>query len=133
MAKKIQYPTDEWLEKYVTTQNVSLEDAECAWWDMQIDKGNPTPYDLTEEEEKNVKAVTKGMAKSQKAVNAYGQKVKRERKPNENKREIIAVLAEALAVYENCTITNIERSVDFTIGDKHYTVNLTEHRAKKEG
>lgn len=140
MEKKIQYPTNEWLEKYVEKHDCGLEDAECAWWDAQIDKGNPTPYDLDEEGEKNVKEITKGMArKVQNTVDAFGKKRTRERKPNENKRWIIdnlRVLFEGFALngsVENVQVSNVERSVDFTKDGRHYTITLTEHRPPKEG
>jgi len=135
MAKKIQYPTSEWLETYVNKHNCSLEDAECAWWDAQIDKGNPTPYDLDDEGEKAVKEITKGMAKSSHAVeDAFGHKRTRERKPNEDKRNIIAHLASKLSTFvDNTNISNIERQVDFTYNGVEYSITLTAHRKPKEG
>ena len=143
MEKKIQYPTNEWLEKYVEKHDCGLEDAECAWWDAQIDKGNPTPYDLDEEGEKNVKEITKGMArKVQNTVDAFGKKRTRERKPNEDKRNIISALYDGLMSYlmdkdgdhlNSANISNVERQVDFTYNGVEYSVTLTAHRPPKEG
>lgn len=142
MAKTVVYPTSEWLEKYINKHDCSLEDAECAWWDAQIDKGNPTPFDLDAEHEKAVKEVTKGMAKSTHVVeDAFGKKHKKERKPNADKREIIETIAqnltrvcgEDLTKVENIVVSNVERQVDFTYNGVEYSVTLTAHRKPKEG
>jgi len=139
MAKTIVYPTQEWLDNWMDKymdehpdERISDFDAlkleaESAWWDIQVDKGNPTPYDQTAEQKANSKAAMQGMAR---AVNAYGKQVKRERKPNEAKRELMQVLAAALADY-GAELTNPERQVDFTWGGVSYSVTLTAHRAPK--
>ncbi len=131
MAKQIQYPTDEWLDKYVDKHGCSLEDAECAWWDAQIDKGNPTPYDLTPEQEKESRKANR--PKATKSVDAYGKERKRERKPNEDKRLLIDCLTDALRDFDNCEVVNPERQVDFHLNGVHYSVTLTAHRKPKEG
>lgn len=131
MAKQIQFPTDEWLDKYVDKHGCSLEDAECAWWDAQIDKGNPTPYDLTPEQEKESRKANR--PKATKSVDAYGKERKRERKPNEDKRLLIDCLTDALRDFDNCEVVNPERQVDFHLNGVHYSVTLTAHRKPKEG
>lgn len=131
MAKQIQYPTDEWLDKYVDKHGCSLEDAECAWWDAQIDKGNPTPYDLTPEQEKESRKANR--PKATKSVDAYGKERKRERKPNEDKRLLVDCLRDALQDFDDCEVVNPERQVDFTLNGVHYSVTLTAHRKPKEG
>ena len=131
MAKQIQYPTDEWLDKYVDKHGCSLEDAECAWWDVQIDKGNPTPYDLTPEQEKESRKANR--PKATKSVDAYGKERKRERKPNEDKRLLVDCLRDALQDFDDCEVVNPERQVDFTLNGIHYSVTLTAHRKPKEG
>ena len=131
MAKQIQYPTNEWLDKYVDKHGCSLEDAECAWWDAQIDKGNPTPYDLTPEQEKESRKANRPRAT--KSVDAYGKERKRERKPNEDKRLLIDCLRDALQDFDDCVVTNPERQVDFTLNGIAYSVTLTAHRKPKEG
>ena len=129
MKKEINWPTDEWLKNWLSKHpGKTNDDADCAWWDLQIDKGNPTPYDLTEEQQKQVKAMRKN-AKSEKSVNAYGKTVKRERKPNEAKREIVEIVAQALTANGYAVnVSNIERQIDF--GD--FSLTLTQHRKKKE-
>lgn len=131
MAKQIQFPTDEWLDKYIDKHGCSLEDAECAWWDAQIDKGNPTPYDLTPEQEKESRKANR--PKATKSVDAYGKERKRERKPNEDKRLLVDCLRDALQDFDDCEVVNPERQVDFTLNGVHYSVTLTAHRKPKEG
>lgn len=131
MAKQIQFPTDEWLDKYIDKHGCSLKDAECAWWDAQIDKGNPTPYDLTPEQEKESRKANRPRAT--KSVDAYGKERKRERKPNEDKRLLIDCLRDALQDFDDCEVVNPERQVDFTLNGVHYSVTLTAHRKPKVG
>lgn len=66
---------------------------------------------------------------------------KRERKPDEVKREIISTIAQNLdrAVFENISdeiqnikITKAEREISFSVGSDEYTVTLVKHRPKKE-
>ena len=135
MAKKINYPSDEWIDRYIDAhEGASIKDAEQVWWDNEIDHGNPTPFDLSEEQAENAKEVRRKMAK---AVNAYGKQTKRERKPNENKRTIIGWLKALFEGFEmngkisDLMISNEERSLDFTLDGKSYTLTLTEHRPKK--
>lgn len=139
--QEIRYPTQEWLDgwidKYldnhpdekVTDWDALREDAETEWWDNEADHDRPTPYDLTPEQEKASQEARKGA----RAVNAYGKTVKRERKPNEDKREIIQTLDTALRnLVDNVTVSNIERQVDFEYNGTHYSVTLTAHRPAKK-
>lgn len=135
MAKKINYPSDEWIDRYIDAhEGASIKDAEQVWWDNEIDHGNPTPFDLSEEQAENAKEVRRKMAK---AVDAYGKQTKRERKPNESKRTIIGWLKALFEGFEmngkisDLVISNEERSLDFTLDGKSYTLTLTEHRPKK--
>lgn len=139
MAKAINYPSAEWIEKWmddymdkhpderITDFAALREKAEDAWWMNEIDHDRPTPFDLTPEQEAESKKARKGMAR---AVNAYGKEVKRERKPNEAKRELVQAIAAALADY-GASVTNPERQVDFTWQGVSYSVTLTAHRPPK--
>jgi hypothetical protein len=138
---------DQYLDKYEQAHpderidyDKLREEADCAWYDREVDKGHKTEHDLTPEQEKNVKAWRKGLngAKSQAAVDAYGKThVKRERKPNEVKRQVIdwvRVMLEGFALngkLDGVSVSNPERAVDFTCGGKSYTLTLTEHRPPK--
>ena len=135
MKKEIRYPSTEWLDKYVAKHGCDYEDAERAWWDNEIDHDRPTPYDLTDEQEKTAKEFRKG-----KAVDAYGKERKRERKADPVKREVMETVAqnlprcvfedEGLKVVEIVT-DNPERAVSFRIGSDLYTLTLTKHRQPK--
>ena len=122
MTKTINYPTPEWIAKWCETRHCTPEDADMAWWDLEIEKGNPTPFDLDETAE----GVSKEMRKGARAVNAYGKAVKRERKPDAEKRELIARLAEALADLSP-EVVNPEREIRFG----SYSITLTRHRIPK--
>ena len=143
----INYPTDEWLDAYLDKhasdndgEGVTLEDAESAWWDNEIDHGRATPFDLTPEQETESKKAMKGMAH---AVNAYGKTVKRERKPNQDKRDLIGLLldgglyssVDAQGEYKptDIVVSNIERTIDFVYNGTKYSVSLTAHRPPKKG
>ena len=136
MTKPINYPTAEWIAKWCETRHCSPEDADMAWWDLEIEKGNPTPFDLTEDQAKVAKTMTKGA----KAVNAYGKTVKRERKPDEVKREVIATVAQNLhrvwlsdgeVKVTEIEVANAEREITFRIGADLYSLTLTKHRQPK--
>ena len=140
MAKTINYPTAEWLDQWIdrycdqhpderiTDFEALKEQAEEAWWMNEIDHDRPTPFDLTEEQKRESQKARKGMAR---AVNAYGKEVKRERKPNEAKRELVQAIAEALTAY-GAEVSNPERQVDFTWQGVAYSVTLTAHRPPKK-
>lgn len=112
------------------------EQADCEWYDLQVDHGEATEYDLTAEQEKVAKDAMKGMAR---AVNAYGKEVKRVRKENHDKRFIISVLYEAMqATGEHAPlgdggkVINPERQIDFNLNGVDYSITLTAHRPPKK-
>jgi hypothetical protein len=133
---------EKWIDRYmdehpdekITDFDALREQADCEWYDNEVDHGKATEYDLTAEQAKVAQDAMKGMAR---AVNAYGKEVKRERKPNENKRWIIErvkILLDGFALkgdLEAVEVANVERQVDFVKDGKHYTLTLTEHRPPK--
>ena len=133
---------EKWIDRYmdehpdekITDFDALREQADCEWYDNEVDHGKATEYDLTAEQAKVAQDAMKGMAR---AVNAYGKEVKRERKPNENKRWIIKhvkILLDGFALkgdLEAVEVANVERQVDFVKDGKHYTLTLTEHRPPK--
>lgn len=91
--------------------------------------------------EMEAKAKATGATKVKaKSVDAYGKKRERVRKPNEEKRDVIAYVTHALGEcdhYEETfaqtvEIVNIERQIDFKIGENHYSLTLTCHRKPKK-
>lgn len=95
--------------------------------DEAIDKGEKL-YELTAEQKKIVKAMTAtGTRKSDKPV-------KRERKPDEEKQEIIAKIADFLSKIDgfNVEIIKNEREISLIVGENDYSITLTKHRPPKK-
>lgn len=115
------------------TLDITREEAlELEGYDDDVNKGKKTEYDLTPEQEKNVREMNR------KVEHSKGSKTKRERKPNELKEAIVKELAEFLAedalgqVYEDVEIPNPNRVITFKVGDKRFEINLIEKRAPKQ-
>ena len=57
---------------------------------------------------------------------------KKERKPNEAKREIVETLRQAISeLSDNVTVTNIERQISFELDGETYEVTLVQKRKPK--
>lgn len=94
--------------------------------DEKVDKGEPLPWDLTPEQKKNQKKALSTGTRVQKAP------VKREKKENPIKQEVIKKLAEVLNQnYTNVNVTNAERVIAFTIDNTNFEITLTQKRDKK--
>ena len=107
-------------------------------YDIAVEDGEETEYDLTEEQKKVVQDMNRKID-HKKPVN-----VKRERKPNELKEALVAALADYLEnvceldmadsglIYcEKVEITNKNRMIHFSCKDKEFDLQLIEKRAKK--
>lgn len=130
MKKEIRYPTAEWLDNWMNKhKGKSKEDAEMAWWDKEIDADRPTPFDLDEEHEQAAKKIVRKPANY-----SLEGKPKRERKPNEEKRALIAFVCKAMegTSVEGVAIANAEREVTFRVGENEYSLTLTCHRKPKK-
>lgn len=121
------------ITDYMKRNKCNREEAiDLIKYDIAVESGEETEYDLTAEQEANVKEMTR---KTDHAKQGKG--VKRERKPNELKEAIIAELAEFLRedaqgqAYEDVEITNKSRMIAFAIGDKHFEITLIEKRPPK--
>ena len=135
MATKYPMPTAEWIEKTMKSLELTREEALEMWMDdHDIDAGKVKPFDLDPAKQKVVKEMTKAVRVP--ANYSLEGKPKRERKPNEEKREILRLLAEAVAGWqelaEQVETVNPERQVDFHVGANHYSLTLTCHRKPKE-
>ena len=119
---------DEMVANIMTALAVTEDEAKSIIeTDKLIDKG-ADPFPLTPEQ----KAVEKEMRRGHKAPTAYKFQ-KRERKPNEAKREIMQVVADALIeqgmIDDNSLhIENIERQIDFTCNGIRYRIVLSAPR-----
>ena len=119
--------SDEWIDKQCELLDISIQEAV----DMYLaDNG---VVENTEQNELDTKAkkvkINHGATESKER-----KKVERKREPNETKRAIISLLINAINEIEgveNAKITNVEKYIDFAIGDRTFTINLVEHRKPK--
>lgn len=121
------------IAQYMKVNKCDREEAiDLIKYDIAVEEGEETEYDLTKEQAEVVKTM---MRKTDHAK--QDGKVKRERKPNELKEAIIAELAEFLRedaqgqVYEEVEITNKSRMIAFAVGDKRFELTLIEKRPPK--
>lgn len=112
------------LENLMKLGMTEAEAREVLEADRKIEKGEKMSFDLTKEQEK----ATRNMRQADRKP--FVPKLdKRERKPNEPKREIIQVLDEALTdLVDDVTVTNVERQIDFIYNDVKYRIVLSAPR-----
>lgn len=123
------------IKMWMTTEGMTREFAEASWIEEQED-ADP---ELLKEMEKKAKdsGATKVKAKRAPNYSLEGQK-KRERKPNEEKRDIITWIFDLFKTLQtddmvhSAEIVNVERQIDFKIGENHYSLTLTCHRKPKK-
>lgn len=117
------------VKRLMATGMTEAEARETALYDAEVEAGEATEFDLTPEQQKIAKKYTNTGTKKKTEY----QFSKRERKPNEGKRELIEIFKQAL---ENAQIapnvSNIERQIDFVYKNEHFSITLTQHRPKKE-
>lgn len=121
---------DEAVERLMRGGHYSLEEAtQIAIDDWRIDHGDRCEWEPTVEEEKAMRKATKVVGERKKSATP----VKRERKEDAVKQELIALLAEALGAYgEDVVVTNKERMIAFNVGDESFEVMLTKKRKAKK-
>lgn len=126
-------PDEKWIQSTMKALDLTREEAIEMWMDdHDIDQGKAKDFDLDPEKQKVVKEMTKAGGK------ARAKETKpRERKPNDEKREIIQDLNDFLV--NNCQdyinlveIVNVEREITFKIGENAYSLTLTCHRKPKK-
>jgi len=131
MAQKYPYSVQAEINR-LTKSGMSIKEAtELALYDYAIEHDEKTEFDLTPEQEKASKEMR---STGTRKTTTYNFK-KRERKPNETKRKIIEFLFKVInaeTLFENATVSNVERQIDFSVNEKSYSLTLTEHRPKKE-
>lgn len=96
--------------------------------DRIIDKGGPSPYDLSAEAEKEAR---KYINIKTKTVYNFTPK---EKKENPTKGKIVAEIADFLTQsgYDNVEITNKERMIAFSVGETNFEVTLIQKRKAKK-
>ena len=132
----IQMPDEKWIQSTMKTLDLTREEALEMWCDdHDIDMGKAKEFDLDPEKQKVVKQMTKAGGKTRATENKP-----RERKPNEEKREIIKYLVYSLGecdkfgenFAESVETVNVEREITFKIGENAYSLTLTLHRKPKK-
>ena len=82
------------------------------------------------------KAKENKISRDARAIKPKTERKAREKKENPLKKEIIqaiyTVIANEITSSANTFIRNDEKYIDFTLGDRDFTINLVEHRKKKE-
>ena len=113
--------------------NISrIEALDVLKYDKQVDKGESTVYDLTDEQINNVHSILRKVDH----VNARG--VKHTMKQNVEKEDTIYALANFLVQnnakhqYDDVIITNKSREITFSIGEKEFQLTLIEKRRPKK-
>jgi hypothetical protein len=105
------------------------EAAEIMAYDKAVDRGEKTPHDLTPAQNK----VAQSYARTGTRKPTVYKFEKKERKPNEPKRELIQTITDALIeqgmIDDNSLhIENIERQIDFTFNGVKYRIVLSAPR-----
>lgn len=96
--------------------------------DRKIEKGEKMSFDLSKEQEK----ATRNLRQADRKPTAYNF-TKRERKPNEPKRELIQTITDALIEQgmiddSSLHIENVERQIDFAYNGVRYRIVLSAPR-----
>jgi hypothetical protein len=144
MAKEIQYPTQDWIDKWVDTYmdknpNEKISDfkaleekANEAWWDNEINHNRPTPFDLTKEQQKEAKKATITTSNKKKTPTNY--KFDKKTRPKDaEKVEILQKINDFVKkLAENSEIINEGQEISFSLGENDYSLKLTRHRKIKK-
>ena len=127
LVKGVNIP-NEWIDKQCEILDISIDEAV----EMYLsDVGAIANEEQNALDEKAKKVKVNHGAESIKER----KKVERKREPNELKRTIIYTLLHSIASMpevENATMTNVEKYIDFSVGDRTFTINLVEHRKPKK-
>ena len=127
LVKGVNIP-NEWIHKQCEILDISIDEAV----EMYLsDVGAIANEEQNALDEKAKKVKVNHGAESIKER----KKVERKREPNELKRAIIYTLLHSIASMpevENATMTNVEKYIDFSVGDRTFTINLVEHRKPKK-
>lgn len=123
--------SDAEVDKLVDTLDISIAEAcEMILSDKDVIV-NDTVEELTKNAQKNHVTNTIHGAKGEKK-----ERKPREKKENPLKKEIIEAIyngiVKEITSSEHVSITNNEKYIDFSIGNREFTINLVEHRRKKE-
>lgn len=128
---KVYNVPDEEIDRHVEQLGISISEA-CELYLTDHDLiTNEVVEELEAKGRKNRITATIHQAKGEKKPRKA-----REKKVNELKKEIIkaiyTVIADEITSSDLTIVRNDEKYIDFSIGDREFTVNLVEHRKKKD-
>lgn len=128
---KVYNVPDEEIDRHVEQLGISISEA-CELYLTDHDLiTNEVVEELEAKGRKNRITATIHQAKGEKKPRKA-----REKKVNPLKKELIQIIYKALFSEVNdihsIIITNDEKYIDITVGDREFTVNLVEHRKKKD-
>ena len=124
-GKNIRIP-DADINKSMKLLNISHDDAVQMWLEDEGYLENETVEELTAKAKENK---VKHEAKS----NAPRKTVKRERKPDEEKENLIKILTNCLKNEGfEVEITNKSKIIEFNVGENHYKLDLIKQRPPKK-
>jgi len=117
------------IKKLMTLLDISREEAEdCVEYDKQVDKMTMKELNATMSEEE--KKIVSAMSRTQRAVNAYGRTVTRERKIDDDKTTLINKIAETLGeMCDKVTITNTQREIEIEFNSRKFKIVLSAPRS----
>lgn len=128
-GKVVNIPDKE-LENLQKTLEISKDDAIWTWLCDNDYISDETVEELSEKAKKN--RILHG-AKAEKSEKT---RKTREKKENPTKRQIIEVIFDALSEYyaesASVIVQNPEKYIDLTLSEGNFTINLVQHREKKE-
>lgn len=118
------------IEKLMKTLDLTEQEAkELMEADRAIDKGEKL-FELSQEQKK----AEKQMRQADRAVNAYGKKVERTRKADEDKQYLMRAIKGGLFTYAGIkdetaiNVINAEREIEFMFNGKKYKIVLSAPR-----
>jgi hypothetical protein len=126
--KKVYNIPDEEIDKLVDTWEISINEA-CEMWLSDNDKiKNETVEEMTKKASKNAITQTIHGAKGEKK-----ERKPREKKENPLKKQIISAILEGIKGIEGkIEVENDEKYINLWVEGRSFTINLVEHREKKE-
>jgi len=132
MVKEMRFTQEQILKQMKANHCTKDEAIDILAWDYAIDHGDTEKGAMTAEQKKMVRNLTKAeKAPTEKRT------VKRERKIDENKKEVfgwVKTMLEGMELngkVENLTCKN-EAEISFMHGGEAFTIKFTKHRAPKD-
>lgn len=116
---------NEQIEKFMKNLGISYEEAE----QLLEDDENDITVELTAEQKKVAKAMAQGDRKKETAPR------KRERKPDDLKRNLVKVLSDSLmasGIVDGLEVVNLEREISFISNGETFRLTLAKPRKAKE-